>query len=514
VLNANATAALDQRAFPDVLTVRDTEGAHALPLEYVFAHGKPDDGITATVHIRDLPRLSVDRAAWLVPGLLPQVVLALLKSVPKGLRAELDRKGRIEETAEHAAELLDFGRGAIGPALAEAIDVLHSVKIDPGVLSPAALPPSLRLRVRVVDDRGEDVAVDRDLGSLQQRLEAKVRKARAAEQRVTTERHGITTWDFGGLPGGGGPETGFPALVDQGSSISITCFASERQAAACTLLALRRLFALAIRDEAHYYVDALPQWGDMTRWYSQLGSPEELKEHVIAVTAGRVFMEGQAPIVTKEVFESRMLEGAGRLAVATREVGESFAKWLEPRFLVAKRLSGGTPRIWAESVADIREQAAYLLPRGFLGVLWWERLRHYPRYVGTMWERLLAMREEGRDANLGPLKVIAPHWKRYTAWVANAMSQERRAQPADEPAAPSGGKGKPALPNARRAAPTVNTDAGEWAFAPGRVPAPVESYRWGVEDLRVALFAPPLAGGHAPKPADLDRLWPLVAPVS
>jgi len=59
----------------------------------------------------------------------------------------------------------------------------------------------------------------------------------------------------------------------------------------------------------------------------------------------------------------------------------------------------------------------------------------------------------------------------------------------------TGGKGKPALPAARRAAPTVNADAGEWAMRPGVLPAAVESHRWLLEEFRVSLFVPELAVG-------------------
>src|SRR5215207_7803566 len=79
VLNAGAKAALDEWAFPDVLAVDDEEGTLKLPLEYVFAQGRPEDGLTATIELRDLPRLTPERAGWLVPGLLPLVVIALLK---------------------------------------------------------------------------------------------------------------------------------------------------------------------------------------------------------------------------------------------------------------------------------------------------------------------------------------------------------------------------------------------------------------------------------------------------
>jgi ATP-dependent helicase HrpA len=401
---------------------------------------------------------------------------------------------------------MDFAQGRLEEALSEAVNVLYSVTIAPGSWALQGLPTHLRLRVRVVDDTGEELAESRDVAELHKRLEGRIRKAHAAAAKASTERHGITTWDFGPLPT---PDTGdtSPALIDKGDSVSLSRIAGARQAAAHTQLGLRRLFALAVREEAVYYVEALPRWEEMTRWYAQLGTPAELREQVIAVTAGRVFMEGQAPILTKEQFEERLLEGSGRLAVATREVGESIGKTLETRALVAKRLSGGTPRIWAESVADIREHAAYLLARGFLHTLWWERLRHYPRYVGTLWERLLAMREEGRDANLAPLKVIQPHWKKYTGWVATAMNAGR-GEAVDE--APKG-KGKPALPQARRAAPTVNTDAGEWAMRPGQLPPPVEQFRWALEEFRVALLAPQLHSGPAMTSADLDRLWAAIA---
>jgi ATP-dependent helicase HrpA len=503
VLRADARA--DVAQFPDSLLF-GSDAPHAAPLAYIFAQGKPDDGVTATLTLLDLPRLSPQRAAWLVPGMLPQVVLGLLKLLPKGQRAEVERMGSVEEVAAACAGVMEFSKGRLEEALSEAVSVLYAVSIAPSAWAAQGLPAHLRLRVRVIDDAGNELAEGRDVAELHHRLEARVRKALAAAAKASTERHAIATWDFGPLPT---PEEGdtSPALIDKGDSVSLSRIAGGRQAAAHTQLGLRRLFALAVREEAVYYVEALPRWEEMGRWYSQLGTPAELREQVIAVTAGRVFMEGQAPVTTREQFEARLLEGSGRLAVATREVGESIGKTLEARALVARRLSGGTPRIWAESVADIREHAAYLLARGFMHNLWWERLRHYPRYVGTLWERLLAMREEGRDANLAPLKVIVPHWKRYTGWVAAAMSSGRDAVVEECPK----GKGKPALPQARRAAPTVNTDAGEWAMRPGQLPPQVEQFRWAVEELRVALLAPQLQTGPAPTGADLDRLWAAVA---
>ena len=249
----------------------------------------------------------------------------------------------------------------------------------------------------------------------------------------------------------------------------------------------------------------------MTRHYAALGPAEQLRDDLTALIAERAFMAGQPAVRTRAAFDDRVAACWGRLTSSTREVADIVARALEPRFRVAPRFSGGTPRLWAASVADIREHAAYLMPRGFLLLVPWDKLRHYPRYAEAMRARLFALREEGSRVETDALAKFAPHWKRFTGWVAAAMSAERAALEAagDDPAAPAPrpGKTKAPLPQARRAAPTVNLDAGEWAMQPGHLTPAVQHYRWLLEDLRVALFAPDLAAGAAITPGDLDQAW-------
>ncbi|MCE7974997.1 MAG: DUF3418 domain-containing protein, partial [Leptolyngbya sp. PLA1] len=214
---------------------------------------------------------------------------------------------------------------------------------------------------------------------------------------------------------------------------------------------------------------------------------------------------GQGLPRTREEFESRREACWGRLAQATMEVAGVAAGLLEPRHRVASRLASGTSRHWAASVADMREQGAFLMPRGFLTALPWERLREYPRYVGAMRDRLLGLREDGSGGD-GPLmQRVMPYWKNFTGWVAREMSRQRdeAARAGDEAKAGKGGKAP--LPGARRAAPSVNVEAGEWAMAAGNLTRAAEAYRWAIEEYRVVLFSPSRGGGVAEK--ELDRLW-------
>jgi hypothetical protein len=276
-----------------------------------------------------------------------------------------------------------------------------------------------------------------------------------------------------------------------------------------TSLGVRRLFAIACGEEVRARLIATPNWGEIEKWHSALGSAEALADAAVCLVCEKCFLTGQAGVRSRDDFDARLQGAWGRLGQASIEVADLLARTLEPRFKVARRISGGTSRHWAASIADLREHAAYLMPRGFLAQVPFERFREYPRYAGGMWERILALREDGSGAEHEALRTIAPLWKQFTGWIAAAAARKSADTAPDQPEAsppPRGKAGKAPLPQARRAAPAVNLDAGEWAMARGRLPPPVEAYRWALEDLRVAMFAPHL-GGPRVTASQVASLW-------
>ncbi len=507
--------ATDPALFPRHLTLTRGEANLSCDINYALAPGKDQDGITLSVPVEWLLDISPEQLAWGVPGTLPEIVQALVKSLPKPLRAALEAKAPLPDLAAACAEVLQFGEGALPEAISEAIEILYAVTIDPAAWSIKSLPAHMRMRIRVIDDAGEELAADRDLPALHKRFEARVKKARAARERTAFEQSGLTTWSFGVLPEvidierDGAPAQAYPSLIDHKTSVSLTLAPTAHEARLSTHAGLRRLYALACAEEVGYYLAALPTWSEMVRQFSQLGTEADLKDQLTCIIADRTFIEAQSPVRTSAEFQDRKASAWGRLSAVSREVGDTVARILEPRARVAHRLSGGTPRLWAASVADLREQAAYLMPRDFLLHVPSDRLRHYPRYAQAMRERLFALREDGSQVETTALARFEPHWKRFTAWVAVAMSAQRDALEVqgEAPAPAATRNSKAPLPPARRAAPTVNLGAGEWAIMPGNLPPPIERYRWALEELRLTLLAPALVSGEPVTPAHLEQLW-------
>ncbi|GAB3159676.1 hypothetical protein GCM10027059_06290 [Myceligenerans halotolerans] len=78
-------ASVDTDAFPEVWP----QGDLSLPLTYQFAPGSGADGVTVHIPVSVLPRVVPDGFDWMVPGLLEDLCVATIKSLPKAVRRDL-----------------------------------------------------------------------------------------------------------------------------------------------------------------------------------------------------------------------------------------------------------------------------------------------------------------------------------------------------------------------------------------------------------------------------------------
>ncbi|HFQ81064.1 MAG TPA: ATP-dependent RNA helicase HrpA, partial [Desulfobacterales bacterium] len=140
--------------FPKTMRAGDFE----LDLFYKFTPGSEADGVSARIPAAILPHLRPELFDWLVPGMLPEKIVQVLRGLPKGLRKQLVP---INETADNVLARLEFARGPFYAALAAEIKRLLNIDIAVSALAAVQLPDHLMMRYCLLAEGGKVVKASR-----------------------------------------------------------------------------------------------------------------------------------------------------------------------------------------------------------------------------------------------------------------------------------------------------------------------------------------------------------------
>lgn len=432
------------RGFPD----RWRQGDQTLTLRYRFEPGAPDDGVSVLVPLVLLPRLEPVGFDWQVPGLRDELVTAMLRTLPKVLRRQVVPAA--EWAAKIGAELPDGPEaGGTRPPFAEAVaGVIKRLTYAPVTADDFELdrlPPHLRVTFRAVDERGRTVADDKELGALQSRLAdragravastfapdarvderaARTRRAQAAgvEERaqgasrdprpahaVFAEQSGITAWPWDELPPhvdtrqAGNVVRAYPAIVDEGSSVSLRLVATAEERDRASRRGIRRLLVLATPSPVAYVQEHLSNQEKLALASSAYAGPRALLDDCLAAVVDAELRSHHPDglVRTRAEFE------AVRDAVSAHVMDRMFdAVALVSRILVAAReadraVTKASSLHLMSALADARAQLEALVPSGFVSATGVEQLRHLPRYLEAITARVRRMQDNpGRDRQL------------------------------------------------------------------------------------------------------------------
>ena len=407
----------DAAQFPDHL---DLDGM-ALPLEYHFDPGSEVDGVTLVVPLAVLNQVTEGHASWLVPGLLHDRIVALLRSLPKQLRKHFVPA---PEYAERCRRALAPGDTPLAQALGAELRRLTGMHVPEDAWDEGAVPDFLRLRFRLIDDEGNTVAAGRNLTALKRQHG---RAVAATEQRLPSaglEREGLKDWDIGALPEtveltrGGVHLRGYPALVDCGDSVAVRVLDAADSTRRAHRAGLRRLVMLRLAREIRALRRDLRDLDRLRLWYATapvpvadtaVGSAGSFDDELVALIVDRAFLEGRGPVRDAEAFHAVIAAGQGSLARVADEttvlVTEVLRRYHEARSAMAGRI----PAAWLPSVQDARAHLDRLVYRGFLLQTPWDRLAHYPRYLAGISKRLeklghAALRDRDRMAEIAGIE--------------------------------------------------------------------------------------------------------------
>ncbi len=180
--------AVDPSQFPSSWT----QGELTLPLTYQFRPGQDADGVTVHVPLSVLPRLSPSGFDWMVPGLLEELCVATIRSLPKAVRVQLVPApdvgaavaGWLRENTPAWEDMARAGDMAepFHVAFTRAVRALRGVLIPDDAWDPERverLPAHLRVTFKIKEANDSS----KDLLSLQRRLASKAEAAVRAAVR-------------------------------------------------------------------------------------------------------------------------------------------------------------------------------------------------------------------------------------------------------------------------------------------------------------------------------------------
>ena len=463
-LMRHSAAGVTTEAFPHHIKVGGVEYG----LTYHFEPGSPKDGVTLTLPLAQLNQIPVLRMEWLVPGLLKEKLVQLIKTLPQKIRAKLVPVPEFVEEfiAATAGNDKKMNQGLIPPLIDYILEArglnARGWAVTPDAFRPDALPAHFSMNYKLIDEHGRQLEMNRSLVALRGEWGKEAKEEFAELHETPSEYTQLTDWTFGELPElmevpvGKQTVIGYPALVDDGETVSLKVFDSAEEAAESHRRGLARLFMLQFKEQVKYFDKNVPGMSQMGMQYMALGSTDELKRQIVDLTFERACLTEPLP-TTPEAFKARCGEAKARLGLIMQEVCRMVGTVLTEWQAVIKKLPAF--KAHAAAVADIEAQLKRLLGKNFVVDTPFERLQHYPRYMKAIVVRLDKLKANpARDAQL--MAEYGPLWTNY----------ERRA-----------------IQLAKL----------------GTLDPQIEQFRWLLEELRVGLYAQEL---RTPVPVSTKRL--------
>ncbi len=377
---------VDEADYPDVWSA----GGLRLPLTYQFEPGDDADGVTAHIPLPILGQVRATELEWLVPGLREELVIALLRSLPKQLRRSF------VPVPDHARALLQRISPADGPlltAMERELRAMTGVSVPRAAWQLTALPDHLQMNYQVIDESGNPVADGRDLAVLKEKLADQARTALSRTARGI-EREGLRDWDLGTLPQqyeqniGGQSVRAYPALHDDGDSVSVRLVDTPGQQQVAMWQGLRRLILLTVPSPAKYVLNHLSNTAKLALSNNPHGSIAALLADCTRCAADKLMADAGGVVFDEAGF--RRLRDAVRAGLNPTVLGTLTAveRILASGRKVQSRVANTGNVLLLAALADIKAQLAALIHPGFVTQTGWQRLADIPRYLTAIERRL------------------------------------------------------------------------------------------------------------------------------
>ncbi|MDN0199505.1 ATP-dependent RNA helicase HrpA [Streptomyces sp. S.PNR 29] len=370
---------------------------------YQFEPGADADGVTVHIPLQVLNQVTDEGFDWQIPGLREEVVTELIRSLPKPIRRNyVPAPNYAKAFLERAVPLQE----PLTTTMARELKRMVGVPFDADDFDWSKVPDHLKITFRIVDERRRKLAEDKDLQALKLRLKPKARKALSQAAAATAERQGgeslerkgLTDWTIGTLTRvfetrrAGQPVKAYPALVDDGDTVSVRLFDTEAEQQQAMWKGTRRLILRNIPvNPAKFASEKLTNAQKLALSANPHGSIQALFDDCATAAADKLIADFGGPAWDEESYRKLYDRVRAEIVDTTvRTVGQVqqvLAAWQA----CERRLKAVRSPALLPNLQDVRAQLDALVKPGFVTEAGLRRLPDLMRYLIAADRRLQQM---------------------------------------------------------------------------------------------------------------------------
>jgi ATP-dependent helicase HrpA len=380
---------ITEQQFPDTLLC----AGMSLALTYHFEPGHAADGVSVSVPLGNLVDLAEGRLEWLVPGLLREKCIALVKTLPKAQRKQLVP---VPDYVDRALPMINAGDQALLPQLATALHRLSGLKIDVNEWAVNRIDDYYLMNIRVLDSSSKLLTQGRDLLKLKAQLADQVQQGIAEESSGGFNTKILQDWNFGTLEKrhefkrGGAILTAYPCLRDDGESVVLELAESEHDAQQKSLYGVLRLLLLRMSPQAKLLRANLFRNNAVQLQFAAVGEQKKrwIEDCLLAAARQSFVIDADKLPESNDDFESLWQAGRASFTAVAESYAALLIKVLGHYSDIRRALKKLKSLSWIHSVNDVNMQLEGLFFDGFITEQTREELEQYSRYLRAILQRL------------------------------------------------------------------------------------------------------------------------------
>ena len=367
------------------------QGNLKLKLTYQFEPGTDADGVTVHIPLPLLNQVEMTGFDWQIPGLREELVIALIKSLPKSYRRNF------VPAPNYAQAFLSRAVPLEKPLLDTLIYELRrmtDVTVEAEHWNWEQIPSHLKMTFRVVDENGKKIAESMNLDELKFNLKDRVQESISAVADDGIEQSGLHIWSFADLPQCYEQKQrdfsvkAFPAIVDEKDAVGIKLFETEFEQAVAMQQGLRRLLLLNVPSPIKYLHEKLPNKAKLGLYFTPFGRVLDLIDDCIACAVDKLIADFGGFVWDEAGFEKLRDFVRENLNEVTVDIAQKVEQILSLNHALNQRLKGKMDFTMAFALSDIKSQLSSLVYQGFVQKIGYDRLPDLQRYLQAVDKRI------------------------------------------------------------------------------------------------------------------------------